>query len=276
VNYTPGLPKHNYNVSPVSPIKELLILLGGLLTIIVVFYILLGVGADMLVSHISPETEQKLASILPDRFDSTKKRSNQEIWPQQLVDRIEEKKCVDLPYPLTVRIVDSKIVNAMALPGGHIVVFRGLLERMQSENELSFVLGHEMGHFKNRDHLRSLGRGLVFAFISTLTGSSGGSVSRLIGRIVQVTESGFSREQESAADAFGLQTLSCMYGHVGGSADFFKHMPQKNDPGHIGHYFSSHPENVKRIRALRALSKKKGYVSGPLSALTLPENKKPG
>lgn len=271
MKYTPRLPKHNYNVSPVSPVKELLTLLGGLLAIIVVLYILLGYGADILVSHISPETEQKLASMLPDRFDSTKKRNDQEVWLQKLVERIEEKKCVDLPYPLTVTLVDSKVVNAMALPGGHIVVFSGLLDRMQSENELTFVLGHEMGHFKNRDHLRSLGRGLVFAFISTLIGSSNGSVSHLIGRSVQVTESGFSREQESAADAFGLRTLNCMYGHVGGSTDFFKHMPQKNDPGHIGHYFSSHPENVKRIRSLMALSSANGYSSGELTNLTLPE-----
>jgi Zn-dependent protease with chaperone function len=271
VKYTPRLPRHNYNVSPVSPVKELLILLGGLLAIIVVLYILLGYGADILVSHISPETEQKLASILPHRFDANKKEDAQEVLLQQLVDKIEKKRCVALPYPVTVRVAESEMVNAMALPGGRIVVFSGLLDRMQSENELVFVLGHEMGHFKNRDHLRSLGRGLVFAFISTLIGSSDGSVAHLVGRSVQVTESGFSREQESAADAFALQTLNCVYGHVGGSTDFFKHMPKKNDPGHIGHYFSSHPENEKRIRALMALSSANGYSSGELTDLTLPE-----
>ncbi len=271
MNYTPRLPKHNYNVSPVSPLRELLVLLGGLLAIIVVAYILLGYGADILAAHISPESEQKLASILPYRFDTNKKGDAKEALLQRLIDKIKKKNCAALPYPVTVHVVESDIVNAMALPGGRIVVFSGLLDRMQSENELVFVLGHEMGHFKNRDHLRSLGRGLVFAFISTLIDSSNGSVAHLIGKSVQVTESGFSREQESAADAFALQTLNCVYGHVGGSTDFFKHMPKKLDPGHIGHYFSSHPENEKRIRALTALSREKGYSTGPKTALILPK-----
>ena len=41
----------------------------------------------------------------------------------------------------------------------------GLLENVESENELAFVLGHELGHFRNRDHLRGLGRGIAFSLV---------------------------------------------------------------------------------------------------------------
>jgi Zn-dependent protease with chaperone function len=180
---------------------------------------------------------------------------------------MEETGCATLPYPIIVHISDKKIINAMALPGGHIMVFSGLLKIVTSENEMAFVLAHELGHFNNRDHLRGLGRGIVFAFISTLIGSSDSSIARLAGKTLQVTESGFSREQESAADAFALQTLNCVYGHVGGATNFFNHMPKNLDPGHLGHYFASHPENRKRIQALITLQKEKGYTSGPLTPL---------
>ena len=45
-------------------------------------------------------------------------------------------------------------MNAVALPGGNIVVFAGLLKEIKSENELAMILGHELGHFAHRDHLR--------------------------------------------------------------------------------------------------------------------------
>ena len=267
MNYTPRLPRRNHNLTPVSPLRELLVLLGGLLAIIVVVYLLLGLGADLLVSHISPATEQKLATIFSSRFSPSKKQTPREKWLQSIVDTMEEKGCVSLPYPVTVHVANSKMVNAVALPGGQIMVFSGLLDIVRSKNEMAFILGHELGHFKHRDHLRGLGRGLVFAFLSTLTGSTEGGIARLAARTVQVTESGFSREQEAAADAFGLQMINCVYGHVGGATDFFTHMPKKLDPGHIGHYFASHPENKKRILALLALQQKMGYRTGPLIPL---------
>ena len=267
MNYTPRLPGRNHNVTPVSPLRELLILLGGLLAVIAIMYLLLGLGADLLVSHISPATEQKMASVFSSRFPPHNKPTAREKWLQTIVNTMEKNGCVDLPYPVTVQVANSKAINAVALPGGRIIVFSGLLKIVRSENEMAFILGHELGHFMHRDHLRGLGRGLVFAFISTLTGSSDGSIARLAARMAQVTESGFSRGQEEQADAFGLQMMNCVYGHAGGSTDFFTHMPKNLDPGHIGHYFSSHPENKKRIQALLALQQKMGYQSGPLTPL---------
>ncbi len=272
MNYTPRLPGRNHNVTEVSPLRELAVLLGGLLAIIIFAYLLLGLGADLLVSRISPATEQKLAALLSSHYGKPSQPTPREIELQAIINKMEQSGCVDLPYPVSVHIVDSKTVNAMALPGGYITVFSGLLKIVRSENELAFVLGHELGHFKHRDHLRGLGRGLVFAFLATLTGTSESAVSQLAIKAVQVTESGFSRSQEAAADAYSLHILNCVYGHVGGATDFFIHMPKKLDPGHIGHYFASHPENKKRIQALIALQRKKGYRSGPL--IPLPALKK--
>ncbi len=262
MKYTAGRPSRNHNVSPVSPIRELLILLGGLVASMMLIYVLLGLGADLLVRHISPQTEQKLASFFAPKKDLKKGQSTKEQWLQSLVDQMEAKKCVQLPYPITVQVSPSKEVNAMALPGGRIVVLSGLLKRVRSENEMAFILAHELGHFKHRDHLRGLGRGLVFAVVSTLIGGSDGAISGLVQKSVQVSESSFSRDQESAADSFALDVLNCTYGHVSGATDFFRHMPKKQDPGAFGHYFSSHPENQRRITALVKLQRQKHYHEG--------------
>jgi Zn-dependent protease with chaperone function len=269
VKYTPRLPQENHNVTPTSPLKELFVLLGGLLTLVVSLYIVLGLGVELLVPRISPGTEQKIASLFLDNFDLVDKEDKENLYLQQLVDQMAAKECFSLPYKLRVHLVESDTINAMALPGGHILVFSDLLNIMESENELSFVLAHEIGHFKNRDHLRGMGRSLVFAFLATALRAPGKSVSNLVSKVIRITESGFSRDQESDADATGLDILQCTYGHINGATHFFKHMPKKLDPGRLGHYFASHPENEKRINTLLELARKKGYPSGQLTPLAV-------
>jgi Zn-dependent protease with chaperone function len=271
MKHTPRLPSRNHNDSPVSPIRELLILLGGLVAGMVLIYVLLGLGADLLVDHISPQTEQKLAALFAPK-NQGRQPSPKEQWLQSLVDRMEEQQCVRLPYPITVQVSPSKQVNAMALPGGRIVVLKGLLRRVRSENEMAFILAHELGHFNNRDHLRGLGRGLVFAVVSTLIGGSNGPLAGLVQKSAQLSESSFSRDQEWAADSYALDVLNCTYGHVSGATDFFHHMPRKQDPGAFGHYFSSHPENQRRINSLLNRQQEKQYPNG--TRIPLPSGSK--
>lgn len=269
MKYTPKLLNTNHNVSSTSMVRELMVLLGGLLAIIVLLYVVLGVCVELIVPRISVATEQKLASFFLASSTGDKEAGKVQQYLQKLVDTMVEQQCVALPYPLTVHYLDDEdIVNAMALPGGHILVYKGLLDIMHSENELSFVLGHEIGHFQNRDHLRGLGRGLVFAALSTFIVPADTAIHSFVGKILQTTEFGFSREQESKADESGLETLHCVYGHVTGATDFFKHMPAETDPGKLGHYFSSHPEKMRRIRHIEDMAHSKHYDSGPSPSLT--------
>jgi predicted Zn-dependent protease len=269
-NYTPRLPQTNHNVSESSPLRELAILLGGLLAVAIVLYLLLGFAVELLVPHITPTLEKRLSALLLNHYQANEEEDPQQLYLQQLINTMQEDNCFALPYPVRVHLVDTDSVNAAALPGGNILVYQGLLDLVDSENELCFVLGHEIGHFQNRDHLRGMGRGLVFALLSSLAFGPDNPVSRLVGQTVAVTEAGFSREQEADADTFGLQVLQCRYGHVGGATAFFEHMPEDLDPGRYGHYLSTHPENRRRITGLKTLSRELGYSDGPLTALDIP------
>jgi Zn-dependent protease with chaperone function len=268
MKYTPRLPEHNDNVSPTSPLKELAVLAGGLLAIIVGIYLILGWAVDFMVPRLSPAVERRLAepflksiSDIDDAQDSTRARV------QAIVDRLQ-KQCADLPFPLKIHLKKGKIINALAFPGGHIVIYQGLLDEVESENELAFVLAHEMGHFSHRDHLRGIGRALVFITVSTLTLGPDSPVANVLGNALNLTEMRFSRAQETRADEYGLDALHCLYGHVGGSTDFFKKIPADQDPGRFGHYFASHPETRRRIAHLEKLAREKGYASAATRSLS--------
>jgi Zn-dependent protease with chaperone function len=261
VKFTARQPGINVNVSPTHPLKEFAILAGGLLAIVVGVYLALGLAVDLIVPRLSMDLEKKLAGAFVGRLVENEDVADTTQSLQSLVDRLQDR-CAPLPYSITVHVTEADAVNAAALPGGHMVVFTGLLAEMTSENELAFVLAHELGHFANRDHLRGLGRALVLMTASTVLLGADNSVNSMIGKGMVLTELSFSRKQESQADEFALETLFCHYGHVADATSFFNKIPEDGDPGRFGHYFASHPENRRRIGHLEDLAQERGYPTG--------------
>lgn len=261
MKYTARRSGTNVNVSPSHPLKEFALLAGALLAIVVGLYLALGLAVDLMVSRLSMGLENKLAGTLMGRFTEMEPATGATQTLQILVDRLREN-CAPLPYAITVHVVQSDAVNAAALPGGHLVVFAGLLANMTSENELAFVLAHEMGHFAHRDHLRGLGRALILMTASTLLLGADNSITGMIGQGLTLTELSFSRKQETRADEYALNTLFCHYGHVADTTAFFGSIAEDGDPGRFGHYFSSHPENRRRIDHLNDLAREHGYPTG--------------
>lgn len=256
----------NVNVSPTHPLREFALLAGALLVIISGAYLVLGLAVDLIVPRLSMNLEKKLAGSFIGRLAEADELADTTRSLQALVDHLQDR-CATLPYSITIHVQQSDAVNAAALPGGHMVVFSGLLAEMTSENELAFVLAHELGHYAHRDHLRGLGRALVLMTASTLLLGADNSINSTITQGMALTELSFSRKQESRADAFALDTLACHYGHVAGATAFFGKIPKDNDPGRFGHYFSSHPENRRRIDQLEELARNRGYPTGTLLPL---------
>ena len=131
-----------------------------------VFWIL-GLFIDQTVSYISPEIEAKIFSFVslprPELVGGDDLRQAE---LQRMVDALQE--CANVVYLLRVHLSDSEEANAMALPGGGLFVFNGLLDKVMSENDLSIVLAHESAHFLNRNHLRGMGMGIVFTALAAL------------------------------------------------------------------------------------------------------------
>jgi Zn-dependent protease with chaperone function len=235
---------------------------GGVVAIGVAVAVAVALAIDVAAPHIPIELEARLFSGWFDRgaeddeADAPRERSL-----AQLLNRMAGN-WPDNSYVFEIAIWDETEPNAVALPGGVIAVTNGLLESVESENELAFVLGHELGHFHNRDHLRGLGRGIAFSLLLVAVGvGGGGSAVQLASLAGQFAQRDFSRDQEIEADRFGLALLAAEYGHVSGAAAFFEHLPERDGTleGGLASYFSTHPVNTERIQALHAAASEMGW-----------------
>ena len=155
----------------------------------------------------------------------------------------------------------------MALPGGLIIVTQGLLDQVESENELAFVLGHELGHYRNRDHMRALGRAVVLSIFFTV--ATGSDVSGLGLRISDLALRSFSRKQESSADEFGLAVVYAEYGHVNEAWRLFERWEDGDDSLlDVVSYLSTHPQPDDRIEDLEDIASREGWPEeGDVTAL---------
>jgi predicted Zn-dependent protease len=263
VKYTPKELTDNVNVPHVHPLRELFVLLGGVLLVLLIGYLILGLIVDVVAAHLSPATEQKinqrLAPLYAKLFTNTapdRVAANREL--QGLMEKVQRASGLT---QLTCRvvIVESADINALALPGGQMVVFSGLLAAVESENELAMVLAHELGHFAHRDHLRGLGRGLVLLTMSTVLLGGDDTVSRFLQNSLTSTELKFSRQQELAADDWGLHAVVKQYGHAGGCADFFRRLNRREKLPRWFAAFGTHPNAESRVRRLEEKIAKEKY-----------------
>ncbi len=261
VRYEPSLPKNNDNISHDQPVKEFLLLLFGVIALFLFLFWSLGLFVDLAVNAISPEKEAVLFAKA--KLDWTRKKgtnSKQQKYLQQLTDSLRP--CLDVQFPVKVHLVQDKEPNAFAFPGGTIVVHSGLLKSVQSENGLSFVLAHELAHFKNRDHLRGLGRSIVLMTLSSLLTGANSDITRALTPAQLFGQAQYSQKRESEADRTALITLNCKYGHVGGTTEFFYTLLKKKKLPDFAalHSFSSHPELKKRIKTLNILARDNGFA----------------
>ena len=279
MRFEPGLPDDSVNVSEGSVTREASILVLGVAISVLLLTAALALSIEVLVPWIPPSLEVQVFAAVATRFESEAESEADAVDPrgpavQTVLDRLAEH-WPGSPYPaFRAHVVDEPMPNAYALPGGVLVVTSGLLDRIETENELAFVLGHELGHFAGRDHLRGLGRGLAISTAWALLGLGGDQIEHLAGLASAVSARHFDRSQESDADLFGLELLVAEYGHAAGTAGVFERVlrapeadPAANDPGGLDlldAMLSTHPLGPDRIAALDAARALAGHQpSGP-------------
>jgi Zn-dependent protease with chaperone function len=152
-------------------------------------------------------------------------------------------------YEFEVTLVASDEVNAVAFPGGQIVVYSGLLAEAGSADEVAGVLAHEISHVLHRDGLRQLISRLGGAALVRLA-LGGGDVAGLIGQLGELDQLAYSRGQEQAADTAGLQLLVAAGLPPAALPAFFTRMQRLEAAGLPG-FLSTHPDTAARIAALR-------------------------
>jgi predicted Zn-dependent protease len=263
MKFTPKSPDHKVNVSQTHPLAELFWLLGGLVLVAGIVFLALGLATDLAVSKTPLRVENWLGNQALKQFPATPHPALQ-CHLNNLLTTLPP----DSPlraYTFQVFLSENNEINAIALPGGNIVVYSGLLRQVESENELAMVLYHELGHFAHRDHLRGLGRGLGLTVASALLFGRDSAASEVVSKTLLSFQVNYSQHQESAADRFGLEMLTRHYGHAGGSTDFFSRLASTSK-GKLPYLLASHPHPENRIEKLNDLINENRYIIG----ITLP------
>lgn len=221
--------------------------------LLVGLYFLWGLAVDAVVSAISSETEAKIFKhFKPDipAIEDPAALANLKKAQAILRKLKADPQVPELPYQLV--LMDQKMPNAFAIPGGSIGVTTGLLDVVSDEIEIAFVIGHELGHFKNRDHLQGLGRAAGYHLMMALLFDIGAG-SEVFNDIVGfVVERNYSQKRESAADRFGLELVYHVYGRVDGADRLFKMLLEDPAIPEWAYMFATHPAPRNRIMALMA------------------------
>ncbi|RHW18991.1 peptidase [Sphingomonas gilva] len=155
---------------------------------------------------------------------------------------------------LDVRVANIGMVNAVALPGGKIIIFDQLLREAESPDEVAGVLGHEIGHVRNRDVMQALLRQLGLSVVlGGVQGDAGGYLNAVIGLT-------YTRAAEARADGYAIESLRMADVSPVATAAFFRRLA-RFEPGDgraatmLG-YVSSHPLSRARERTFRAAAEK--------------------
>jgi predicted Zn-dependent protease len=153
-------------------------------------------------------------------------------------------------------VVDSKEVNAFALPGGFIYVNRGLIERAQRLDELAGALGHEIGHVVRRHSVQQMEKGnkanVAIGLTCTVTQLCESNVARAA---IQVGGAAlfarYSRKDEAEADSEAVVNVVRAGIDPEGIPVLFERLMEerRTSPLRIEAFFASHPMEEDRIRA---------------------------
>lgn len=163
----------------------------------------------------------------------------------------------DAQVPFTIKVIDSDVVNAFALPGGFFYVNSGLILHADEESELAGVMAHEIAHVCARHGTKQATKseiaqiGAMVATIFIPYTWAGYAIYQGMNFAIPMTFLKFTRTDEAEADYLGLQYMYKAGYDPNAFVSFFEKVQadEKKQPGTIPKIFSTHPPTPERIVA---------------------------
>ncbi|MBD1397908.1 M48 family metallopeptidase [Pontibacter sp. JH31] len=171
----------------------------------------------------------------------------------------------DLDYPIKAAVVKSDEVNAFAIPGGYMVVYEGIIDKMEHHEELAALVGHELAHIQNRHSLRALTRSLSYYMLaSVLFGDISGVAAVLVDNASALRNLEYNRSLELEADREGLELLRRNELNLQGAVLLMERLDFGSESDMLA-FVSTHPNTGDRIKVLNELigDRKQPYKKNP-------------
>ncbi len=172
------------------------------------------------------------------------------------------------PLPYEFRVLNDSVPNAWALPGGKIVVNRGLLTELNSEAELAAVLGHEIVHADAAHGARQQSKGMltqVGMMAAMIYGSSkaeteaGQQIAVMVPQLgAQLITTKYGRDAERESDLYGMRYMSAAGYNPQGAIELqetFVKLSKGRSSNWLSGLLASHPASAERVANNKATAK---------------------
>ncbi|AFK03785.1 peptidase M48 Ste24p [Emticicia oligotrophica DSM 17448] len=237
--------------------RGLLITIAIFVAITVGFYfLLLPKIAEYVAAQIPVETEVELGKQFYDSFVGGKEIDQERTKQLQI---FAKKIDFQTKYPLKFTVVKDKQINAFALPGGNVVVFDAILEKIKTPEELAALLSHEVTHVKERHSLKGLSRSLAGSMVvSVIVGDMNSIGNIMVSQANNIYELGFTREMEKEADLEGLEIMFHNKLDPKGMTRLMERLHEEEKKYGVDKmpaYLNSHPMTKERIDYINKESK---------------------
>lgn len=234
-------------------------LAGGAATVLALGVVLLNTAPGWIAPRIPAAWERQLAvptETLLLRSAARCDGAEGQAALERLVARLRTAGGIALPIEITV--LDNRMVNAFTLPGGKVVVMRGLIAAAGDGAELAGVLGHELGHVAHHDSTAMLLRGLGLSILLRALGlgDAAGALAEGAGNLLTLA---YGRAAETAADDHAISVLTAAGLRADGLSRFFGHMERKaagkdKEVNDLDHRYGEAQEDARSAPALEWLS----------------------
>jgi predicted Zn-dependent protease len=223
---------------------------------------------------LTPAAEQELGATEEARLEETvglSDHARSAAWVTAVGRRVAQHAPPGVDYRF--HVIDMEAPNAFALPGGPVYISRGLLALLNSEDELAGVLGHEIGHIVGRHATRRKAAATPLAILIGVPAGIVSSIAPRLGRLASlpaavagsVAISAYSRQQEYAADEFGVDYAAAAGYDPGALADALRALEREHalhgDGPTRSSFLASHPSTPDRRQRVR--NRAKNRVPGP-------------
>lgn len=241
--------------------------------------------APMHLTRLSDDSEIRIGNELAEDYVSSEPAHSAAFRPvEEYVGKVGARVAAHahrrLPYRFHL-IANPDLINAFALPGGHVFIGLGLLQLMSSEDELACVLGHEIEHI---DHFHSAERVQIEAQLKRLDLDAIAALAQIP---IGIWQAGYSKDQEFEADREGLRLAAAAGYSPQGAVDLFERFIELqreyvvhadtpvDELGQVAieglqGYFRSHPLSEERLeQAQRVIAQDKLGTTKPLTPLAI-------
>ncbi|MDR0368819.1 MAG: M48 family metallopeptidase [Bacteroidales bacterium] len=240
--------------------KTHLSIFAGLLVLLVLGYFFLV-----------PFIAEKSVVLIPQSFDKQvakmaitnigfKTDSEKSAILAEFAQNIDFENKVDLNF----KVVKSDMVNAYALPDGTVIVFTGILDAMNSYEQLAGLLGHEVSHINKRHSMKMLCKNLSgYIFVSALFSDINGIMTVIAENAHNLNTLTYSRKFENEADEQGTLIMIENGINPKGVISLFEILQneEENSKIKIPEYISTHPFTSNRIENIEKIIEKQNYHS---------------